>query len=42
MLKVGLISHQPVKDNSVYNNQQKKGFLESSSIMKAFTKDSRF
>ena len=34
MCKV-LILHQPVKHNSVYNNQQKQMFLESSSIMKA-------
>ena len=30
-----LYGHQPVKDNSVYNNQQKQVFLNSSSIMRA-------
>ena len=34
MCKV-LILHHPVKHDSVYNNQQKQMFLESSSIMKA-------
>ena len=34
MCKV-LILNQPVKHNSVYNNQQKQMFLESSSIMNA-------
>ena len=30
-----LYGNQPVEDNSVYNNQQKQEFLNSSSIMRA-------
>ena len=33
--RIDLYGHQPVKDNSVYNNQQTKVFLNSSSIMRA-------
>ena len=30
-----LYGHQPVKDNPVYNDQEKQVFLNSSSIMRA-------